>query len=99
MSRKVILTKGLPASGKSSWAKDYLKKNPNTKRINKDLLREMLDFSAHSSGKEKQIIAARNLLLESMLAAGFSVIVDDTNLNPIHEEEIRKCVVPQVWYT
>lgn len=90
MSRKVIITKGLPASGKSSWAEIYVKANPNTKRINKDLLREMLDFSAHSSGKEKQVINARNMLIQSMLAAGFSVIVDDTNLNPIHEEEIRK---------
>ena len=33
--KKVILLKGLPASGKSTWAKELIDKNPNAyKRVN-----------------------------------------------------------------
>ena len=41
---KVILAKGLFASGKSTWAKNVILKKPNSyKRVNKDDLRLMLD--------------------------------------------------------
>ena len=41
---KVILTVGLPASGKSTWAKEQVSQNPGQyKRVNKDDLRAMLD--------------------------------------------------------
>jgi len=42
--KKVILTKGLPSSGKSTWAKALVDESPNSyKRINNDDLRKMLD--------------------------------------------------------
>ena len=46
--KKVILTRGLPGSGKSTWAKQMLDEKPgHYKRINKDDLRAMLD-NGHS---------------------------------------------------
>lgn len=40
----VYITKGLPASGKTTWAKEKTTSFPNSyKRVNKDDLREMLD--------------------------------------------------------
>lgn len=91
--KEVILTKGLPGCGKSTWAKQLQNANPNKwKRINKDDLRSMLDDSRHSKGNENFIIKVRNMLILEALEAGKHVIVDDTNLNPIHENDIRELV-------
>lgn len=96
MKQKVIILKGLPASGKSTWAKELIDKNPNVyKRINKDDLRAMLDNGKHSKGREQFIIHARDVLIDNAIHKKFSVIIDDTNLNPIHEEQIRKRV--ELW--
>ena len=93
MSRQVIILKGLPASGKSTYAKGLLDQDPGRyKRINKDDLRAMLDNSYWSKGNEKFILKVRNWLIVSALDEGKSVIVDDTNLHPKHEKVIREIV-------
>jgi predicted kinase len=90
---KVILLKGLPASGKSTWAREQVRRFPGRyKRINKDDLRDMLDDGEWSEENEKFIVKARNRLILAALAAGKDVIVDDTNLNPEHERAVRKLV-------
>lgn len=94
--KKVILTKGLPGSGKSTWAKKLIDKYPNQyKRINKDDLRAMFDNSRHSQEAEKFIVKVRDRLILMALAEGKHVIVDDTNLAPIHEITIRELVKGQ----
>lgn len=87
---KIIICKGLPASGKSTWAKDFVSKNHDWKRINKDDLRAMIQDSTWTPKLEKQIINTRDTLIRMWLMDGFNVIVDDTNLNPIHEDGILK---------
>ncbi|MFN5657022.1 MAG: AAA family ATPase, partial [Pseudanabaena sp.] len=53
----VYFTIGLPASGKSTWAKEKVNKSPNIiKRVNKDELRAMLDNSYFSKGNEKFVL-------------------------------------------
>jgi len=88
--QKIIICKGLPASGKSTWAKWYIGKNPNTKIINKDSLRAMLDNGVWSHDNEKHILQCRDELIELSILNGFDVIVDDTNLAPKHEKNIRE---------
>ena len=39
---KIIITRGIPGSGKTTWAKDVVKENSNYIRINRDDLRIML---------------------------------------------------------
>ena len=39
---EVIATIGLPASGKSTWAKDQVRKKENWVRVNRDDFRKML---------------------------------------------------------
>lgn len=78
---QIIMAKGLPASGKSTWAKDHVKKNSGEwKRINRDELRLMLDAGEWSPQMEKFIVATRNAMLVTALRKGLNVIIDDTNL-------------------
>lgn len=91
MNKKIILTKGLPASGKSTWAKEQTKLG--FKRINKDDLRAMLDNSLWSKSNEKFIIKTRNALVKLAIESGHSVIVDDTNLHPSHETSLIQLAV------
>jgi len=89
----VHITRGLPASGKSTWAKKKLLTNPGgIKRINKDLLREMFDDSHRSKGNEEFVVKARDDLIWLSLEKGKHVIVDDTNLNPHNIKTISKLV-------
>ena len=91
--RTVTITKGLPASGKSTWAKSQIDQNScSIKRINKDDLRDMLDNGYWSKGNEKFIVSVRDQLIVAALNDGKNVIVDDTNLAPIHESTIRRIV-------
>jgi predicted kinase len=86
---KIIICKGLPASGKSTWAKDHVSKNKNWKRVNKDDLRSMVQAGEWSPALEKQVLEIRDHIITSWLSKGLNVIVDDTNLNPVHERDIR----------
>ncbi len=91
--KKVILTKGLPGSGKSTWAKKMLDENPGMyKRINKDDLRAMLDNNRWSKDNEKFVLKVRNLLILEALENGKHVIIDDTNLHSKHEQSIKELV-------
>lgn len=80
---KLIIMQGLPASGKTTKAKELLKKDGNAIRVNKDELRKQLHGDRRWSGKQEKIT---NLIQASMiregLAQGRTVIVDDTNLSP-----------------
>lgn len=89
----VIMTKGLPGSGKSTWAKEMLRNKPNSyKRVNKDDLRNMLDNNKHSEDSEKLILNVRDSIILMALAAGKHVIVDDCNLSSKHEPRIRQLI-------
>jgi predicted kinase len=84
----LYMMRGLPASGKSTIALEMLKQ-PRTKRINKDLLREMLDGGQYSAENEEKIRETRDALILYFLAAYYDVVVDDTNLDPKHEKHLR----------
>lgn len=89
----VIILKGLPASGKSTYAKEQLAKYPGRyKRVSKDNLRAMLDDNRWSKANEKFILKVRDMLILAALQEGYHVIVDDTNLLPKHEQTIRELV-------
>lgn len=88
--QKIILTKGLPSAGKSTWAKDFVSKsNGKAKRINKDDLRAMLDNSVYSKPNEKMILDSRDTLVDLFLAQGVeTIIIDDTNFESKHFERM-----------
>lgn len=80
----ILMLRGLPASGKSTWAKERVKEG-NWIRVNKDDIRAMLgvDFSRKT---EALVVSIERKIVENALLSGFDVILDNTNLNPVHEE-------------
>ncbi len=88
---KCILTVGCPASGKSTWAKAEVAKDPNNwARINNDDLRAMLNGSVWTADYEKFITDTRNYLIRDALKRGKNVIVDNLNLNRRHFDDVCK---------
>lgn len=93
MSKTVILTRVLPGCGKTTWCKQLQSEHPGQyKHIAKDDLRAMLDDGKWSGSNEKLIIKARDMLINLALDAGKHALIDDTNLNPVHEQHIHELV-------
>ena len=91
--KKILILRGLPASGKSTYAKNLLTQNPHAwKRLNKDELRAMLDNSVHSKTNEKFIENVRDMMLVEALKEGKNVVIDDTNLSERPVERIKQVV-------
>lgn len=86
-------TTGLPASGKSTWAKEEVSKSHgNLKRVNKDDLRAMLDNSIHSKPSEAFVLTIRDNIIINALKQGFSVVSDDTNFGDRHIPRFQQIV-------
>jgi predicted kinase len=85
--RRLIATRGLPSSGKSTWARDQLEADTDGKlvRCNRDDLRRMLHGRPrHDPASEAVITVAQRTMVAELLFRGYSVIIDDTNLHPEH---------------
>ena len=81
-------TFGLPASGKSSWARERQAEDPTIVLVSKDELRAMLHASVHSKNNEAQVVRIRNAVVRDALNHGRSVIVHDTNLHQRHIKDL-----------
>jgi len=79
---KLIIMRGLPASGKSTEAERVMRESGNFVRVNKDLLRTMLHFDKFTNHNESLTRNASRALVAHFLSNNVNVIVDDTNLNP-----------------
>jgi len=77
---KIIFTMGLPASGKTTWSKQYCKDNPDCIRIGRDDLRHMRG-TYWIPDQEPMIKAMETQCIKTALSYGFNVIIDATNLD------------------
>lgn len=76
---ELYITRGLPGSGKSTWARAWVRENPKRRaEVNRDQLREMLHGGYVDA--EPVINVARDAAITALLKAGVSVVCSDTNL-------------------
>lgn len=82
MTQKLILTRGLSGSGKSTWARAWVAEDPDTRgRVNRDDLRFMMfETPNYKWDQEKQVTEAEQNAAVALLKGGRSVVVDATNL-------------------
>jgi predicted kinase len=85
------MLKGLPASGKSTYAKELVAQG--YKRVNKDDLRFMIDNGKWSKNNEENIKATEYAMASTYLDNGFHVVVDDTNFayEDMWRETAKEC--------
>lgn len=78
----LIICRGLPASGKTTFARAWVAEDPATRaRVNKDDLRRLLHDGVYlGRDTENTINMIRDNTIRSLLRKGISVISDDTNI-------------------
>jgi predicted kinase len=80
----LTVTRGLPGSGKTTWAYQQLAQRPHgtVARCNRDDLRRMLHGTPrYDAMSEMTATAVQHAIIQTLLQRRESVIVDDTNLH------------------
>lgn len=89
--QEIRLNRGLPGSGKSTFASEWLKEDPkNRVRVNRDEIRFQLfgtwypvaDENGTVKDKEQQVTEVEMNIVHAALRENKSLLVDNTNLNP-----------------
>lgn len=91
---KLVITRGLPASGKSTYARDWVNEDNRSRiMIEKDEIRKdskLFEGGSynHKRGDESIVIRERDRLINAALSSGISVISSDTNLTQKHINQL-----------
>lgn len=91
--KRIIVLRGIPSSGKSTWAKEFIKEQ-NQKgdkswlRLNRDSMRWMLNDYNFDQNAEKYISDMLDYMLLRALRKGYNIIVDNVNLRESYYKEI-----------
>lgn len=86
---KLYILCGIPASGKTSWAIEFLKEHPDTRYISRDEIRfsivnEDEDYFSH----EAEVFAEFSGAVAQTLMDGFDVIADATHINQFSRNKL-----------
>lgn len=92
---KLWITRGLPASGKTTYARELVASRPpgSVVRLNRDDLRRMAlpgGYTKPQPDAEAQITNIRDAALARLLRCGRDVIIDDTNLRTRYVRDILR---------
>jgi predicted kinase len=93
-NRKVTLTIGIIASGKSTWSKQYVKDHKDTYRLSRDDLRFTTTSYNFNKTNEKIVDTLYRQQIEYLLKnTTFNIILDEQNLNV----ERREKFIEWIW--
>lgn len=95
MTHKIILTRGIQGSGKSTWAKAWVEESPlNRCRYNSDDMRMMFGpYDVKNWDKKDKIL--NKVFVEFMNACmqkGYDIVVDNMNLSDSAVERVKNIV-------
>lgn len=89
---KAILTVGVSASGKTTWAEQFVKENDGWVNINRDDIRFAIlgerDWSKWNWKNEKRVTGVQEQLIFDAVMEEKDIIISDTNLNKKFREQM-----------
>lgn len=84
---EIIMCVGMQASGKSTWAKDFVKEHQDFKRVSRDDIRHMTNGYVFNKQNENLVTVIERGMMHEVLASGFNLVIDKMNLNEKDLEE------------
>ena len=92
MKHELIILQGIQGSGKTTWAKNWVKEDPKHRvRFNQDDIRNMFGVYWVPS-REPLVKAMHNSFLKEAMLEGYDIVLDNMNLNQKTLNEIKKIV-------
>lgn len=81
MNKKVLVLVGIPGSGKTTWAKEFIKKNDGWVRVCRDEYRKMLTGEQIMDRKGENLVTDLvDKAISNALRLKYNVIIDQTNV-------------------
>ena len=89
---KLIVTRGIPGSGKTTFAKKWVLEDPEGRvRINQDDIRRMMGkYWVPSRERLTKMIFL--LALSAALTLKYDIVLDNMNMDPVHFEKLVKFI-------
>ena len=89
---KIILTRGIQGSGKSSWAKKWAEEDPEqSDRRNNDDFRRMI--GKYWVPKREVIVSSTELhFINDVMCYGYDIVIDNMNLYPKYYEFVKRII-------
>ncbi len=90
---KAIICVGVPASGKSSWAEEYVRNRDNWVIAERDKIRfpdGIKDWGNWNWKKERRVTEEHKKIIKIAAVKGMNVIVSDTNINNSRREQLQE---------
>lgn len=85
----MLILQGLPASGKSTYAKEWVNQDPKHRvRINRDTMRLMLN-PIYSMDHENLVTDILDFALNNILAHNYDVVIDNMNLSKKYVDDLE----------
>ena len=92
MKHKLIILQGIPSSGKTTWARNWVNEDSEHRvRFNRDDVRNMLGKYWVPS-RESLINAIYESFLNQAMLEGYDIVLDNMNLNQKTLTEIKETV-------
>ena len=92
MKHELIILQGIQGSGKTTWAKNWVKEDPKHRvRFNQDDIRNMFGVYWVPS-RESLVKTMHNSFLNEAMLEGYDIVLDNMNLNQNTLNEIKEIV-------